>query len=264
MIKPRPPAGFPPPAGGKPGAGNVGNFIGAHPPGAYPSAGYRPGYGGYQKTECSDRIYRHFPYSPAYGHPFEPTWCANFHWHYTRWPYWTAPATAVSVSNYIGIGAAYTGYGYAAQVPYYPVEPAPPEVYAQSVQAPTQCVQQGQAAPVSDDSDWMNVGTFGIIPYQATDFAYAVQLATTKDGVLRGIQWDMTANTAVEIQGSIQKDTLRVAWQAKTPGALMFETNVDELTQSASMVNVYNPTTKSLVSWQLVQIDQKDLPPATK
>ena len=87
-----------------------------------------------------------------------------------------------------------------------------------------------------------------------------MQLATTKDGVVRGLQWDMKTNTSTEVAGSVDKKTYKVAWQASTPGALMFETNIDELTQKESRVNVYNPTTKGLVSWQLIQIDQADLP----
>lgn len=261
MVRPRP-GTTPARPGGRPGAGDVGRFVGGHPPGHFPGApGHRPGYTGYHKAEFYGPIHNHFPYHPVYGYPFGHDWCAHFHWHYTRWPYWTAAATGAAVASFVGVSA-YSGYGYAEQVPYYPVEPAPATVYQNSVAEPAESVSAGQMAAVSDDADWMNLGTFGIIPYKASDFAYAVQLATTKDGIVRGIQWDMKANTSVEVEGSINKDTLKVAWQAKGAGALMFETNVDELTQQESMVNVYDTQTKALVSWQLIQIDQKDLPPA--
>jgi len=261
-IKPKP-GTLPGKPGGKPGAGDVGKFLGSHPPGHFPGTpGHVHGYGGYHKAEFHGHIHDHFPYHPTYGHPFSQAWCGHFHWHYSRWPYWTAAATGAAMAQWIG--SSYTGYGSSQQIVYYPVESAPQEVYEQSVAAPAAAVQAGQAATVSDDVEWMNIGTFGIIPYQASDFAYGIQLATTKDGIVRGIQWDMKNNTSIEIEGSIQKDTLRIAWKAKSADALMYETNVDNLTQQESMVNVYNPKTKGLVSWQLIQIDQKDLPTATK
>ncbi len=245
--------------GGRPNAGDLDKFIGAHPPGHFPgNPGHRPGYPGYHKAEFHQNIHNHYPYHPIYGYPFSKNWCAHFHWHYSNWPHWTVAATAVALTSYIGVP--YSGYGSAEQIPYYPVEPAPPATYQESVQAPQEAVEAGQQANVPDDSQWMNLGNFGIIPYKATDMKYGIQLATTKDGVLRGIQWDMQANTSVELEGSIQKDTLRVAWQAKTANAPMFETSVDQLTQQESMVNVYDPISKSLVSWQLIQIDEKDLP----
>lgn len=252
-----PPGGYP---GGHPGAGDLGKFLGTPQPGHFPgSPGYRPGYAGYHKNEFTQNIYRHFPYHPNYGYPFGKDWCNHFHWHYTRWPYWTAAASGVAIAGWVG-ASSYSGYGSSQQVVYYPVEPAPPAVYQQSVTEPAAAVSQGQMAKVDDDAEWMNVGAYGIIPYQQKDFAYAVQLATTKDGVVRGIQWDMKANTSSEVSGSIDKKTTKVAWAASAPGSLMFETNVDELTQQESMVNVYDPTTKGLVSWQLIQISEKDLP----
>jgi len=262
FIKPKP-GTMPAHPGGKPGAGDIGKFLGSQPPGHFPGTpSHVHGYAGYHKTEFHTHINAHFPYHPTYGYPFSKGWCGHFHWHYTQWPYWTAAATGAAMANWIG--SSYTGYGSSQQIVYYPVEAAPQQVYDDSVAAPTAAVEVGQTTPVADDVEWMNVGTFGIIPYQATDFAFGIQLATTKDGIVRGIQWDMKNNTSAEIEGSIQKDTLRIAWKAKTADALMYETNVDNLTQQESMVNVYNPKTKGLVSWQLIQIDQKDLPPAPK
>lgn len=261
MIKPNPKPGFPGKPGTHPGAVDVGKHLGGHPPGHFPGyPGYRPGYAGYHKGEFYRPIHTHFPYHPVYGYPFSKSWCGGFHWHYNRWPYWTTAATAVVLTAWIG-APGYAGYGSASQIPYYPVEPAPPEVYEESVAAPVAAISHGEAAAVGDDAEWMNMGTFGIIPYKATDFAYAVQLATTKDGIVRGIQWDMANNTSAEVAGAIQKDTYRISWQAKVADAFYFDTNVDELTQQESMVNVYDPKTKGLVSWQLIQIEEKDLPP---
>jgi len=264
MIKPRPKPGPSIPPGGHPGnAGDIGKFLGSHPPGHFPAnPGYRPGYPGYHKGEFHAPIQNHFPYHPAYGYPLGKPWCDHFqsNWHYHNWPYWAAAGTAVAISNWIGI-AGYSGYGYAEQIPTYPVEPAPTQVYEASVTAPAAAVAEGQAAVVEEEAKWMNVGTFGIIPYRGTDFAYAVQLATTSEGIVRGFQWDMKTNTSTEVEGSIAKDTLRIAWQAKTENSFLFETNVDQLTQAESMVNVYDPKTKGLVSWQLIQIEEKDLPP---
>ncbi len=258
-VGPGHPTTLPTRPGGRPGAGDIGKFLGGNPPGHFPgNPGFRPGYNGYHKSEFYGHIHNHFPYSPRYGYPFGRNWCANFHWHYHHWPYWTAAATAVTLTAWLGYGA-YGGYGTATQIPYYPVEPAPADVYETSVEVPAQICDQG-LAPVSDDTEWLNLGTFGIIPYQGTDFAYGIQLAISKDGIIRGIQWDMKGNTATEIAGSIQRDGLKIAWRAKTANAPYFESTVDQLTQPESYVNVYDPIAKSLVSWQMIQIDPKDLP----
>jgi hypothetical protein len=72
----------------------------------------------------------------------------------------------------------------------------------------------------------------------------------------------LTNNAITELAGSIDRSTLRVAWQAKgSPDALYFESNVDQLTQEESLLNVYDPKTKTMVSWQMMQIDESDLPP---
>ena len=262
-IKPRPgtPGTLPAKPGGRPGAGDVGKFLGGAPAGHFPGTpGHRPpGYGGiYHKAEFRAAIPRHFPYHPIYGYPFSKGWYGHLHWHYTRWPVWTVAATSVAVANWIGIG--YAGYGSAQAIPYYPVEAAPAQAYDQQIAAPTEVVATGKATQVADDAEWLNLGTFGLIPNGEKDMAYSVQLATTKDGLVRGLQWDFKANTTAEVQGSIQKDTLRIAWQATTQGSPYFETNLDQLTQEESLVNVYNPATKVLISWQVIRVDESDLP----
>lgn len=259
-IKPRP-GTLPAAPGGKPGIGDVGKFLGGAPPGHFPGTpGHRPGFTGYHKAEFHQNIYGHFPYHPAYGYPFGRGWCDHIHWHYHNWPIWTAAATGAALTTWIG-APAYAGYGSSQAVAYYPVEQAPVETYEEQVTAPASAVEYGKATEVSDDAELLNLGTFGVIPNGEKDMAYGLQLTTTKEGIVRGLQWNMKDNTFVEVKGSIEKESLRISWQGQNAGDPYFETNVDQLTQQESYVNVYNPTTKVLISWQLIQIDEKDLPP---
>ena len=203
-IRPRPgtPGTLPAKPGGRPGAGDVGKFLGGAAPGAFPGTpGHRPpSYGGtYHKAELrTTAIPRHYPYHPAYGYPFGRGWYGHLGWHYTNWPAWTIAATSVAVANWIGIG--YSGYGSAQAIPYYPVDPAPAQVYDQQVTAPAQAVAVGQATQVPDDVQWLNLGTFSLIPPGEKDMTFSIQLATTKEGLVRGLQWDLKANTTAEVQ----------------------------------------------------------------
>jgi len=121
-------------------------------------------------------------------------------------------------------------------------------------------VDAGMMADVPNDTEWLNIGVFGLIPPGGKDFRYSVQLAVSKSGVIRGIQWDMRTQEKTEVAGSIDPKTFKVAWRANAQSAPYFETNVDQITQSTSYLNAYDPDTKSLVSWQAVQIKQEDLP----
>ncbi|MCX6126518.1 MAG: hypothetical protein NTV34_17425 [Proteobacteria bacterium] len=243
--------------GGRPNAGDISGAIGNHPPGHFPGTpGNRPGYTGYHKTEMTQNINRHFVYNPVYGgYPFGRGWCGH------NWPYWTGVATGAAVASWIRLPGGYNGYGSSQQLVYYPVQAAPQAVYDDNVATVSQVVEQGQG-PVADDAQWLNIGAFGLIVMNQKDIGFSIQLGMTSDGSVRGMQWDMNNNTTVEVVGSIDKDTLRIAWQQKdAPMAPYFETNVDQLTQQESLVNVYDPATKSMVSWQVIQIDEKDLPP---
>jgi hypothetical protein len=261
-IRPSPNPGNPSRPGGRPNAGDIAGSIGRTPPGHLPGTpGNRPGYPYYHKSEMTQNIYRRFPYSPAYGYPFSRNWCNQIHWHYRNWPYWAAAATGAALTRWINYPA-YGGYGSSQELVYHPVESAPADVYEQNVPAVSEVAQQGQNAPVADDAQLLNIGAFALIPFGQKDLGFGLQLASANDGSLRGIQWDFAKNTTAEVQGSIEKDTLRVVWQSKgQPDSPFFETTVDQLTQQESLINVYDPKTKTLVSWQLIQIDEKDLPP---
>lgn len=261
-VNPRP-GTLPSRPGGRPGAGDIGRHLGGNAPGSLPARpGFRPGYPGVHKAELRNTVIpKHFPYHPIYGYPFGQPWLNHLRWHYNNWPVWTIAATGVAIANWIGYGS-YDGYGSSEAVTYYPEEAPPAEVYDESVTAPEQMVAEGQAVAVPDDSEWLNLGTFGLIPPRETDMTFTVQLALTKDGLVRGLQLDLKANTTAEVEGSIDQETLKIAWRAKgDANAPYFETNVDQLTQEESLVNVYSPITKSLISWQTVRVDEEDLPP---
>jgi len=257
-VNPRP-GTLPARPGGRPGAGDIGRFLGSHHPGTLPARpGHRPGYGGIHRGEISNSFNRAYVSHPIYGRPFGRGWYGRWNWGYNRWPYWGLAATGAVLGNWLGWG--YGGYGSSEPLSYYPVEEAPVEAYEEQVTAPMQVAEAGEAAPVAADAELLNLGNFGIVPFGQKDLAYSLQLATTKEGIVRGLQYDIKADTAVEVKGSIEKSTLRIAWQGPNTDDPYFETNVDQLTQEESYVNVYNPKTKSLTSWQMLQIDEKDLP----
>jgi hypothetical protein len=249
--------------GGRPNAGDIAGSIGRHPAGHLPGTpGHRPGNGFYHKTEMTVNIHNHFRVRPGVGYPLGAGWYGAAHWHYTRWPYWAAAATGAAIANWLTMPP-YGGYGSSETIVYYPVESAPVEIYEQQVTEVTQVVSQGSGQDVPADSEWLNLGNFGLIPVNQKDFSFTIQLAFLSDGTLRGMQWNMADQSTTELEGSIDKDTQRIAWQAKgQPDAPYFETTIDQITQEESLINVYDPRTKSLVSWQVIQINSSDLPPS--
>ncbi len=247
--------------GGRPGAGDIGGGIGRHPAGHLPGTpGHRPGYPYYRRGELRPNVHHVFRFHPTLGYPFSRGWCGAVNWRYARWPYWAGVATGAAITSWLR-WAPYGGYGSSQQIVYYPVEPAPQPVYDQAVVPVANTASQGQTQ-VSDDADWLNIGTFGIIAFGQTSITSTLQLAVTSDGTLRGLEWDLATNKTFELYGSIDQGSQRIAWQrAGDPEGLYFESNIDQLTQSESLVNVFNPQNKTLVSWQIIQVDASDLPP---
>jgi hypothetical protein len=260
-IRPNPgtPVGRP---GGRPGVGDIGGAIGRNPIGHLPGTpGNRPGIGYYHKSEMTVNIHNHFRVDPRYGVPLSRSWCNHWHpgWRYNNWPYWTAAATGVAIGRWLGVP--YGGYGSSQPIEYYPVEPAPQGVYDQNIPYVSEVAQAGEDTQIPDDAQWQNIGTYGLIPMGHSDMAFGLQLASLADGTVRGMQWDMATNATTVMGGSIDKETLRVAWQATgAPDSLYFESTIDQLTQQESLINVYNPQTKALQSWQVIQINESDLP----
>jgi hypothetical protein len=207
-------------------------------------------------------VQQRFRPHPQLGYPLGRDWCLSIGWRYSRWPFWAGVATGAAWASWLGYPP-YGGYGSSEQIVYYPVEAAPAEVYESAAPEVAEVVEQGQNTEVADDSEWLSIGTYGLIPMGQQTLGFAFQLAVTKEGVIRGMLWDFANNTITELAGSIDRSTMRVAWQAKgSPEALFFESNVDQLTQEESLLNVYDPKTKALVSWQMIQIDESDLPPS--
>lgn len=248
--------------GGRPGAGDIVDHIGGHPGGHFPgSPGHRPGYPYFHRRELLPDVHRHFHYVPGLGYPFGRDWYGRLGWRYRRWPYWAGVATGVAITSWLAYPP-YAGYGSSTILVYYPEEAAPAQAYEEGVGAVAPVADQGETAPVDDDANWLSLGTFGLVPFGQQQLGYGLQLAVTPEGVVRGMMWDMARATVVEVAGGIDRDTLRVAWQAVgNPAAPYFETTVDQLTQDESLVNVYDPSSRTLVSWQLIEIDESDLPP---
>lgn len=260
-IRPNPGPG-PSRPGGRPGAGEIGEHIGGIPGGHFPGTpGHRPGYPYFHRRELLGDVQRHFHYVPGLGYPFSRDWFGRMGWRYHRWPYWSGVVTGIAITSWLNYPP-YGGYGSSTTIVYYPEQAAPPQVYDESVQYVLPIAEQGQNATVLDDTDWLDLGTFGLVPFGQQQLAYGLQLAVARNGIVRGLMWDWSRNSNIEVAGALEANSLRIAWQAQgNPNAPYFETTVDQLTQEESLINVYDPLAHSLVSWQLIQIEASDLPP---
>lgn len=260
-IRPNP-GPLPSRPGGRPNAGDIAGHIGDIPGGHFPgSPGHRPGYPYFHRRELLPNVQQQFRYIPGIGYPYGRGWYGRFGWPYVRWPYWAGFATGAAITSWLSYPP-YGGYGSSTTIVYYPEQPAPAQVYDQGIEAVSQVANAGQTAPVDPNADWLNLGAFGLVPSGQKQLAYGLQLAVSRAGIVRGMMWDMASGNGVEVAGSIDRDTLRIGWQAKgDASAPYFETTVDQLSQEESLVNVYDQAHKSMVSWQMVEIDASDLPP---
>ncbi len=66
-----------------------------------------------------------------------------------------------------------------------------------------------------------------------------LQLAVTKDGVLRGTYYDLLTDKEQPVQGAIDKATQRVAFTAGPNGKTVFETSLNSLTQDVGPMALY-------------------------
>lgn len=126
--------------------------------------------------------------------------------------------------------------------------------YAQ--QALTIALDQPQTAPPAED--WMPLGVFSLSPDGEPTGAEPMmflQLAVSKQGVLSGTFQNTTNDTAMEIEGMVDKETQRAAWVPKGKKAPIMETGISNLTQDTTAALVHFAD-GSAQQWLMVRLDK--------
>lgn len=191
--------------------------------------------------------------------PFTPNWYTH---HPNAWnhdhPYWNG-WTAASLGAAAGwLGA--TAWDDATEYPtntttVYTSDPSPDEVDdededldeadadrpsdAKQVALAAGLATRGTAEPGADAA-FLPLGVYSLFPNGQDDANAMVQLAVSKQGVLRGSFYDLASEQSQAIQGFVDKSTQRAAFRVVPGGKALFETTLVDLTRPQGRISVHS------------------------
>ncbi|MGO9111729.1 MAG: hypothetical protein ACLP9L_21085 [Thermoguttaceae bacterium] len=178
-------------------------------------------------------------------------WTAGQAWDAATWP---------AVAAWCGWGAAAqpAAYGYGDNVTYqgdevyYGTQPvATAEEYYQ--QAST--LAESAPSPAPDDNAWMPLGVFSLVQGNQTDSSTIFQLAINKSGAIAGNYYNALTGTTFPVQGSVDKQTQRVAWTVGDNKSTVYDAGISSLTAGQAPVLVHFGKDRTQ-QWMLVQLKQ--------
>ena len=85
--------------------------------------------------------------------------------------------------------------------------------------------------------------------------ARVIQLAVSREGIVRGSQFDTLTEDTANVQGAVDKKSLRIAWTIGSKTGAVFEAALGDLTKPQSSVTVHFPDGKS-AAWEMVRIEK--------
>jgi hypothetical protein len=113
-----------------------------------------------------------------------------------------------------------------------------PEALAKESAAARTLAAKGATEPANDDK-FMPLGIFTLAPENQTEASAMLQLAVSKQGVLRGSYYDLLSDVNHPIRGSVDKQSQRVAWTFGPQGKVTFQTALPVLTEPSGPVAVH-------------------------
>ena len=115
----------------------------------------------------------------------------------------------------------------------------------------------GAQAEASSDGDWLPLGVFAFTKADQSKSDITIQLAVNKDGVLRGNYTDTASKQNQVIQGSVDKETQRVAFTVGDNTTNILETGLYNLTKAEAPCLVHLGKEKT-EQWLLVRLENPD------
>ena len=234
--------------GNRPGTG-PGNRPGTGPgnrPGSGINIGHRPGNHPGQLPN--------WHYGHGYWNRFRPG-NPYHHWHNCHYRPW-AWATWAGVGAWLGWSSSpvyYDYYDYTVSDGYIydnGTQVASVEEYAEQA---TTIADAGNE--LGDSAEWMPVGVFAVVPTKNDEIQVTVQIAIAKDGTVGGTYFNSDGDITLPIQGSVDKQTQRVAWKVGEEDAVVMETGLDSLTKDQASIMLFfagNVTE----TWTMIRLDE--------
>lgn len=115
----------------------------------------------------------------------------------------------------------------------------------------------GAMANAPSDGDWLPLGVFALTKPDQTQSDVTIQLAVNKQGIIRGNYTDNATNTNQTVQGSVNKESQRVAFTVGDNTTNIIETGLYNLTKDEApcLIHFGNDRTEQ---WLLVRLKQPE------
>jgi hypothetical protein len=121
----------------------------------------------------------------------------------------------------------------------------------------SQLASTGAAAEAPSDGDWLPLGVFSLTKPDQPSANLVLQMAVNKDGIIRGNYTDTTTNQSQPIQGSVDKQTQRVAITVGSNKTTIIETGLYNLTKDEAPALMHYGSDRT-EQWLLVRLTNKD------
>ncbi len=180
-----------------------------------------------------------------------------WHYHYGAyrpWSYWwTAPTWGALTAWLAPVGGWGTGcyydYGAGGNVAYEDDQVTVNDDPVGSTEEIAQSAAElATVTPPADtdeaaESQWMALGTFAVSKsFGDTDGPLVVQLAVDREGIVSGALYDRETNQSSVLQGRVDRETQRIAFNSVDDRDTVYETGIYDLLQSqASVLIHYGP-----------------------
>jgi hypothetical protein len=251
-----------------------GGHGGGHHGGGHHGGGHHGGHhNGHHGGHHTAQHHHHNGHHQAHyngHHPFSPGWYGN---HNGAWGngvgynnLW-APATYGGAAAWLGMSAAnpyaysypqtatvYTSDNGSSNGPANQIADNAPTTMPNYVAQATQLAGIG-AANTPKDANFMPLGVFSLAPENEKDAHAMVQLAVSKEGVVRGTYYDLEDDEALPVQGAVDKKTQRVAFTLGDDSKDVFETALSHLTDATGPLAIHSQDGKT-TRWTLARFDK--------
>lgn len=172
--------------------------------------------------------------------PFSPEWYAD---HPHAWQYehphadaWVAATWGMAAGWVAGVATTPVPYTYGETVVY--VEGAPPAEAEASEEAQL-AHQLSQTTHTQDPQEWLPLGVYALVQGDETKAQMLMQLSISKSGLITGTYYNVLSDNSQPLAGSLDKQTQKLAWTIADNDHVVFQTDLNSLTQVETPVLVH-------------------------
>ena len=130
-----------------------------------------------------------------------------------------------------------------------------PELTPEQIAAAKQLAISGKEDP-SKETSFLPLGVFSIAPQGQAEASALVQLAVSKNGIMRGTYYDLLTDHDQPIRGAVDKKTQQVAFTFGDQGKVTFETSLGNLTQAKGGIVAHFENGKTS-NWTLARYEKE-------